>query len=311
MERAVIAISALILNAIFCGPRPLHQALGLISLARLPSQWLRDIERKLNREHRSAKERQMRGAVVVVVLLLGSLLAGWILGALFMGNMRFFEMLLLALLLPVRQSWDFVFLLKKYLESGEHAHAHSLFDDTPWRYHALLDDYGMARAGAETLAIHFGEKILSPLFWYMLLGLPGLLAVKTITVMEENFSASAGLEPHFYQATRLVHHVIHFLPSRLAALFWLAASYLSPLGTQYRPGPDIFRAMMQETPHVLLLQATAATVGLSLGGPSSIYARDRWIGNGTPKATALQLKRGLFLYVLATLFLFSGLGFFL
>ena len=63
MERTLLALSALLLNMFFGGPRRFYAALGFARIARLPMLGIRDIERKLNREHRSLEALIMRGWV--------------------------------------------------------------------------------------------------------------------------------------------------------------------------------------------------------------------------------------------------------
>src|SRR5262245_14912292 len=133
MSRALLVLTALLLNALAAGPRQLYAALGLTRLAQRPAALLRDIERRLNREHRSTAERQMRGQLLVAAAVAGSLLIGWLVGAL--SGKGALELIILAASLPVRPSWDCASQIRKALQSGDVPAAKQALEGTAWRYH--------------------------------------------------------------------------------------------------------------------------------------------------------------------------------
>lgn len=119
------------------------------------------------------------------------MLAGWLGALLFTANLRFAELLVLAALMPARQGWDLAQSIRKHLQAGELAKARMELDGTPWRHHALLDEHGAARAAIELLTVQFSEKIVSPMLWYLLFGLPGLLVCAAITLLHEALAPAA------------------------------------------------------------------------------------------------------------------------
>jgi hypothetical protein len=58
-----------------------------------------------------------------------------------------------------------------------------------------LDRHGVARAAVESLAENFADGLVAPAFWYLLLGLPGLLAYKAVNTarLHDRLSSSARL----------------------------------------------------------------------------------------------------------------------
>ena len=44
--------------------------------------------------------------------------------------------------------------------------------------------HGIARAAIESGAENYSDGVVAPAFWYLLLGLPGLLAYKAINTMD-------------------------------------------------------------------------------------------------------------------------------
>ena len=47
-----------------------------------------------------------------------------------------------------------------------------------------LDAHGVARAAIESLAENFSDGVVAPVFWYLLLGLPGLFAYKMANTLD-------------------------------------------------------------------------------------------------------------------------------
>ena len=310
MERAVLILSALALNAVFAGPARLFAALGLMPLFHYPASKVRDLERRLNRDHRSYSEREMRGVLLVSVMIIVALLVGAFLEWLFAHNLQFMGLLLVALLLPVRPTWDCVWAIRKYLASGDLRQTRDALADTAWRHHALLDEYGVARAGIETVAVHFAEKIFAPALWYIIFGLPGFLVSKGVYLLQETLSRPSG-ENGFARATAGVHYVLHYIPSRIAAVFWLAAAFFVPGANAAEAARQLVPGIERARPEKIALLSAASVLKLGLGGPSSIYVHEEWVGNGTVKPTAYDVRRALYIFIILHLMLFVLFGLFL
>lgn len=310
MERAVLILSALLLNAVFAGPARLFDALGLMPFFRYPAGKVRDLERRLNRDHRPHSEREMRGVLLVGVVIIAALILGTFLDWLFSHNLQFMGLLLVALLLPVRPTWDCAWSIRKYLVSGDLRQARDALKETAWRHHALLDEYGVARAGIELIAVQFSEKIFAPAMWYILFGLPGFLASKSVYVLQENLSRPSE-ENGFARATTLVHYFLHYIPSRIAAVLWLGAAFFVPGASAAEAAKQLTPFIERAGPHKMALLSAASVLGLGLGGPGSIYVHEEWVGSGTVKPGAYDVRRALYVFVLLHLMLFVLFGLFL
>ena len=304
MEHALFSILALSLNAVLMGPWAVDSPLG--DLLRLPAQELRAIERKLNRPQRTLGVRTQRGLLLLVTVLLSALALGLVINQL---HIRVLSIAVLALLLPVRPTWDLTSAIGKDLEIKDTATARIELKDSIWRHYALLDEYALARAAIETLAVQFSEKIVAPLFWYLLLGMPGFLLAKAIYLLKETLclpQASNG----FTQPAFLLHSTINFIPSRLAAILWLPMPMFLPSGKSIAAVTHVGSAIAsQQTPEQLAVSAAAAVLGLSLGGPTSVYTQGIWCGTGSAKASPADIRHGLYLFALLHLFGIVLLGF--
>ncbi len=297
MDHALIAACALLLNAAFG------------AYVRLPdtSAFLRDLERRLNREHRSPAEREGRGTLLLAAVMLGALLVGAIGAWLLQGNLKFLELGIVACLLPVRPVWDAAAKVRAALASGHIQDARQVFADSQWRHYAVMDEYALARASIETLAVKVTERIVSPVLWYVTFGLPGLLLCSSVTLLRESWSQPLS-RADFGKAAQFASDVLHYLPSRVVMLLWLVASlFISPKYTQ---------ALVQELPkvlprlssHLLALTCAACVLRLSLGGPGSVYAHGAWVGGGTHKALPADIRRMQHGFALLCLFVFVALG---
>ncbi|MDE3060775.1 MAG: cobalamin biosynthesis protein [Pseudomonadota bacterium] len=303
MDRALIIVSALVLNVLLAGPRPLYIALGAVRLSRFPAKAVRGLERRLNRDHRSEAEREARGMILVLTAALGSLILGWLLGWLFQKNLA--EILIVMLALPVRPAWDIASGIGKKLKAGDANGAKQVLAGTPWRHYAVLDEYGAARAGIETLAASFSEKILAPVFWYLLFGLPGLFLSKAVYLLRETLPPDLA----FSEAARTAHMLLHYIPSRLAAILWLLASLFLPSSEPRIAAGQIMPKWLAAPPLALSLLSAAGVLKLSLGGPVSVYAKE-WQGNGNPRPLAADVRRALRLFALLHLLLLILVGLF-
>ncbi len=311
MDRAVLVLSALLINAAFAGPRAWYAPLKLDRVARIPASLIGKAERKLDREHRSLREREARGVIFVGVVFLVCVVAGLLLHWVFSHNLQLLEMLVMAALLPVRPSWDRAKQVHTHLKKNELMAARQALDNTPWRHSALLDPFGMARAGIELLAVQFNAKILGPALWYCVCGLPGLFFARALYLMVETLNRPDDGQQGFGKLARQIYYVMDYVPSRFSAMLWVGASYFLSSG---EPGLAM-RSIMAEgkfTPdsQSYVLMAVAHVLKLSLGGPMSAYGDKRWWGSGSVKAMPADVARALYLFALLHLFLFVGFGLF-
>jgi adenosylcobinamide-phosphate synthase len=303
MDSAFIIICALLLNALLAGPRSLYERIGLLQLAQLPARKLRDVERKLNREHRPERELEMRGYIVLVAGICAALAIGWLLQGVAHAGSRFLELVVLAIFLPVRPSADAAFSVKNALLRNDIAASRNIFIGTLWRHHAVMDAHSLARAAVETLSVHFSERILCPVLVYIVFGLPGMLTAMFVTLLHD--TASAGV---FGKAVRNAYQLLHWIPSRLSACLWIAAALFLPEGKIKQASTQIWPLMATDTPQALVVSSVGHVMNISLGGPASVYAGGIWLGNGTPKTLPAHIGKAIYLFAVLHVLLIIMLG---
>jgi adenosylcobinamide-phosphate synthase len=301
MDHALIALLALLLNLALGGPRALYEASGAARLARIPAKLLRD------REPFFTKENQP-------ILLVGYALAMACAAGLFFhfilrGNIQFLEIIIVACLLPVRPSLERLWFIRKALASGDVQAARKQLEGTVWKHHVLLDEHGVARAAAELVAVTFCERVLHPLIWYLLLGLPGLFVCRSVTLMKEALPSSFNAEGYIHQLTFGMFKLTSWVSSRLCAIIWLMASLFVPPSDVVRAGNQLAATATSAPALAYAIEAVAAVLGAALGGPTSAYASQQWLGSGSAKLAPAQLYRLLIMsgFALVVMLLLLGL----
>lgn len=304
MDRALLVLCALLLNAAFGGPRAWYATLGLSRIGLLPARALRHFERKLNRDHRAPRDKETRGWLLVAALALASAVAGLLAGWLLQHDMRFFELLLAAVMLPVRPIWDRIAAIRVNLTENNLVQARVALSGSAWKHHALLDEQGVARAAMETTAVDFSEKIVCPMLGYLWFGLPGLFICKSLTMAREVLGGTA----EFGRAARQAHEVLHYLPSRLSALLWIFTPLFLPSGNIQQTAKHILPRFIIAAPRPLSLRAVSVVVKVSLGGPSSPYAAPEWTNIGTTRPLPADVRRAQAAFLFLNVFLFVFVG---
>lgn len=168
-----------------------------------------------------------------------------------------------------------------------------------------LDSAGISRAAIESLAENFSDGIVAPVFWAMLLGLPGLLTYKVINTADSMVGHRTDRHLHFGWASARLDDLVNFIPARLTGILLIAAAALLPETSALKAWLAMRRdARHHRSPNAGWPEAAmAGALGLALNGPRRYHGQlvmDHWMGKGgTPYASALDIRRALHLYLVA------------
>ena len=266
------------------------------------------LEGKLNRERRGQMDRAMRGAFVVVVVAGAALGVGW--GVALLSQTLAWgaipEFLLLVALLAQRGLYTRVRAVGLTLQDEDLAAAREKVSHIVGRDPQRLDVHGVARAGIESCAENFCDAVVAPVFWYVLFGFPGLLVYKAVNTMDSMIGHPTPRYRAFGFVAARLDDVLNLIPARLAGLFLVAAALFVPSARPARALRVMLRdAGKHRSPNAGWPEAAmAGALNLALAGPRA-YAEgtvdDPWIGEGTGRATAHDMRRVLYLYVVACL----------
>lgn len=307
LSPAAILFAALIIDAVFGEFGPLFRVIphpvavigGLVS-------WL---DRRLNRAHRSDAARRMRGAVVVVLMVAIAAAIGWFLTEI----ARMFpygwavELAMVTLLIAQRSLFDHVHSVARALDRDGIAAARVAVARIVGRDPKTLDAHGVARASIESLAENFADGVVAPVFWFLLLGLPGLLVYKTVNTMDSMIGYRTPRHAAFGMVAARLDDVLNFVPARIAAAMIVVASLFVPRG---RP-VSALRVMVRDggkhrSPNAGWPEAAmAGGIGVALAGPRSYAGAvedEPWVGGEfSAQIGSGDIRRALYLFVVACL----------
>lgn len=271
------------------------------------------LDRWLNQQTLSRGRRIAQGVLCTAVVvgsfgalgavihdLLAELPFGWVL-----------EAVLASSLLAFRGLYDAVRAvaagLAESLAAGREAVGHIVGRDPE-----SLDQAAVARAAAESAAENFSDGFVAPVFWYLVLGLPGLLAYKAINTLDSMIGHRNARYEAFGKASAKLDDLANLIPARMAGLLMVTAALVLPRAS----GGAAWRTMLRDAPRHRSPNAgwqeaaLAGALGLALAGPR-IYGghsvEDSWMGDGRRDMTADDLGRVLDLYLTAGALLFGGI----
>ncbi|RVT91000.1 adenosylcobinamide-phosphate synthase CbiB [Sphingomonas crocodyli] len=300
-----IALGALILDAGIGWPAWLYRRIGhpVGGFARI----IGTCERRWNRPDISESGRQFAGIATVLILIAVAGGAGWILQALAM-QLPFGWVVVALLAFPAlaqRSLFDHVRPVARALAAGDLEGARRAVGMIVGRDTAQLDEAGVARAAIESLAESFCDGIAAPLFWLLLLGLPGVWAYKAINTADSLIGHKEERWRAFGWAAARTDDVLNLIPARIAGVAICVAGLVG------------WRTMLRDagkhaSPNAGWPEAAiAGALGVRLAGPiayDGVLADKAWIGDGRTDADAGDVHRALAVYVRACLLLWVIAG---
>jgi adenosylcobinamide-phosphate synthase len=265
-------------------------------------------DRKLNREARSEASRRERGVVTVVVLVGGAAVLGLIIERVCRGGLAgtAFEVVAIAVLVAQRSLYDHVAAVAAALASGGLVGGRAAVRHIVGRDPASLDAHGVARAAIESLAENFSDGVVAPVFWYLLLGMPGLFAYKMANTLDSMIGHRTPRYRAFGWAAARLDDVLNAVPAPLSGLLFVAAAVFT---NNSRPGRALAVMLRDGRKHHSPNagwpeSAMAGALGLALAGPRHYpegLVADPWLGDGSARAEVRDIVGGLQLYRIACL----------
>lgn len=185
------------------------------------------LERRFNRPTSSPSHRRATGVATICVLLLGSLISGFVLHRFFMlfGFAGFvLEAALVGVLLAQKSLADHVSavsqgLMQDGLDGGRKAVSMIVGRDPQ-----TLDRSGVCRAAIESLAENFSDGVVAPALWYAVLGLPGILAYKMLNTADSMIGHKSERYLHFGWAAARLDDLANWPAARLSMLLIAAGA---------------------------------------------------------------------------------------
>lgn len=300
-----VALAALALDAAIGWPDRLYRIIGHPVGGFAAAIGL--CERSWNRPERSGLFRRLAG-IATVVLLIG-MVGGmaWVVQYLLLS--RPWGWAIVAILswpaLAQRSLFDHVRPVAAALDRGDPALARTAVGRIVGRDTATLDEPAIARAAIESLAESFCDGVTAPLFWLLLLGLPGVWVYKAVNTADSLIGHREERWRAFGWAAARTDDLLNLVPARLSGVLVCFAA-LRGWRTMWRD------AGKHASPNAGWPEAAmAGALAIRLAGPVAYDGMSfdkAWIGDGCETATGDDIRCALSVYVRACLLLWLIAG---
>ncbi len=205
----MILIVALLLDAAFGEPRWLWDRLPhpAVLMGRLVG-WC---DQRFNR----AGELKLKGTLVATGLLFTGLALGWVIQLI--PDHGLLEALAVAILVAQKSLVEHVravaTALRRSIPEGRSAVAMIVGRDT-----GQMTGPDISRAAIESAAENLSDGVVAPVFWYLVMGLPGIVAYKLINTADSMIGHLTPRYKYFGWASARLDDVLNLIPARLTAL---------------------------------------------------------------------------------------------
>ena len=297
LSPAAVVLIALLAEVLVALPplRSSHSIHPLAIIGRIGAE----LARRLDRASRGEGTRLVRGALLVLVFAAAAGFAGWAMQLWTHGHSLGWlaEAAVLALAIELRGTIARGRVVSRAL--GRPRVAAELLADHFGRDTDKNDAHAVARTTIEAAAARFASRAVGPAFWYLALGLPGLL----VHVVADAVSADIGRDARSSAFGLAVHRfaeAFNAIPARLATPFLVLAALATPQASAQRAMSTVGRDR-RNYPGVndgWPVAAVAGALDLALGPP------ENWLNaEGRARADAADLRRTGYLIAVAGLVL--------
>jgi len=297
LSPAAVLLIAFVVEALVALPplRSTHSIHPLAIVGRIGAE----LARRLDRASRGEGTRIVRGALLVLVFASAAGLAGWGLQLWTRGHPLGWlaEAVVLALAIELRGTIDRAGKVSRAL--GRPRVAAELLADHFGRDTDKNDAHAVARTTIEASAARFASRAVGPAFWYLALGLPGLL----VHAVADAVSADIGRDARSSAFGLAVHRfaeAFNAIPARLATPFLVLAALATPKASAEQAISTVWRdrgnypGFNDGWP----VAAAAGALDVALGPP------EKWLNpDGHARVEVADLRRARYLIAVAGLIL--------
>lgn len=180
-----------------------------------------------------------------------------------------------------------------------------------------IDNFGITRTGMAFAARAFDKGLVGPVFWFLLVGMPGAYIYAALAAFSWRFGKD-GFSKGFGAVPLALEKLMGFIPGMIAGVLLALGGLFTPTGGMTRALAVLGKGGQGQAAYDQggwPVTAMAFSLNVSLGGPAtdlegSVIKRD-WVGpaNATAQLENGHLRRAIYLTLMAQmLFLASLLG---
>jgi adenosylcobinamide-phosphate synthase len=244
------------------------------------------LDRNLNIVGESFENNRRRGVLALVFAVAGAAVVGLV--ATFLLRWLPFgwaiEAIVVAIFLAQKSLIDHVTEVERNLRDGGVQAGRQAVSKIVGRDVRVLDEAGVARAAIESTAENFSDGVVAPAFWFLLLGLPGLLVYKLANTADSMIGNRSPRHVAFGWAAARFDDLLNFVPARLSALVIAGTAALVRLDARSAIDIAMRDARTHKSPNAGWPEAAVAgALGLALGGPRRYGAEEvdgAWLNPG-------------------------------
>lgn len=256
-------------------------------------------EKKLNR----GKNRTSKGALLALSLIITcfavTFMLAWYLYTLNLYAAMAFGIIIVffclaarTLIVEVRNVFRAV---DKSLDEGRKQVARIVGRDT-----SQLSEQQIRTAALETLAENLSDGVIAPLFWYMLLGLPGMLTYKMVNTLDSMIGYKNDRYKAFGRWAARIDDAANYIPARLTAVLMIIANGRFSLFSFVKKYGRKHASPNSGYPEAAL----AGVLNCRFGGPN-VYFGNRvdkpYIGNNLRELTYSDVQKAVKINIISEL----------
>ncbi|CAM1638719.1 Cobalamin biosynthesis CobD/CbiB [Bartonella apis] len=186
-------------------------------------------ETRFNRKSMSPRRRKWFGIIAILILLLASFVVGFFIHR-FLLQLGFtgiiIEALVASIFIAQKSLVDHVGKVEQAFKQGSLVEARSSVSLIVGRETKNLDESAICRAAIESLAENSSDGVVAPVFWFLILGLPGLFCYKLVNTADSMIGYKNERFKDFGWASARLDDIVNFIPARLTAFVFILTSGL-------------------------------------------------------------------------------------
>ncbi|MES0868032.1 adenosylcobinamide-phosphate synthase CbiB [Pseudovibrio sp. SCP19] len=263
-----IVLLAILLDAVIGDPNWLWSRLP--HPVTLFGKQISQLESWYNKTSFSAKRRKTNGVITLLSLIATAGIVGTLLQTTLEGSVL--GNILLALigmtLIAQKSLYEHVARVRDALRYSGLTEAREQVSMIVGRNPEYLDEAGVSRAAIESCSENFSDGVVAPIFWFAVLGLPGLLIYKAVNTADSMIGHKNETYEDFGWASARFDDLINLPASRLSGLLIVLSAFIS--GRAYKAAftTIIREAKNHRSPNAGWPEAAmAGALGIALAGP--------------------------------------------
>ena len=300
----LVLILAIIVDAVAGDPRWLY--------SRIPhpiviiGHQIELLDRFFNRTHYPPVTRKLLGVISVLIIVSSAWLLGWLIA--WSCNQVSFGVVLQALIVSIflaqNSLYQHVASVAKACKADDLIDARSQISHIVGRDPNSLDQRAISRAAIESLSENFSDGVVAPIFWYVVGGLPALIAYKALNTSDSMIGYLTDKYADFGWCAARFDDAANFIPARLSAIIITIAAFIIPSAT----GKSAFTTAIRDAKKHRSKNAgwpeaaMAGALGIKIAGPRNydgILVEDAWMGDGIANVDASHIFMALRIYCVA------------